>query len=167
MKYLIILLLLMAVFGCSRKGMTLEQVQSVKLEVQALLDTFITSAQKLETTAMEQYLGDDPQLRFYIQGKAYRKAELISLFKELYAPLESQKLQVIEQKITVLSPEAAVWTAIASSLQTKKDGGVGALNLTETWLWQKLEDKWVVTHYHESFRDALPPQPEDSAFQQS
>jgi ketosteroid isomerase-like protein len=161
MKYLVIALLLLAVFGCGPRKLSREREDQIKIQIYALMDSITAGAEKMDLSVEEKYLSDDKSAIFYIGGKAKTKQELLDEFQKLYDPIASQKMEVTRQSVTVFNEDAALYKAQISTVTTFKDGRAGALALCETWLWEKQNEQWKVTHYHESWQDATPPAAEE------
>jgi len=147
---LIIALLAVLISGCERPVRAKEH-KAITAEIDGYMTELFNDAEKLQTAALEKYLDDGPVARFYMGAKMYRKAALIEEIKRAYADFSSQTLVVMEPRAIVVSRNGVVWTAQVSSLAKDKDGVERPNSLSETWLWQKTDELWKVTHFSEAW----------------
>jgi len=124
---------------------------AVQAEISALMQELTSSAEKMNTDALEKYLSDEPWDSFYMDAKEYSKSELLQEVKKAYEPFTKQTLAATKSTIRVLSPEYVLWKGIMESTATQKDGRTADMKLTETWIWHKTDKGWKVIHYDESW----------------
>ncbi len=120
-------------------------------EISARMAELIESANQMKIDALVKYLTENPDANFYMNAKAMGKQELLAEVLKMYIPFQSQQITVKNQRVIVLGPDAALWKAQVQSTALGKDGKSSTMDLTETWLWQKQNGEWVVTHYDESW----------------
>ncbi|HOD53247.1 MAG TPA: nuclear transport factor 2 family protein [Candidatus Cloacimonadota bacterium] len=149
----IMMFLLMLVFLCScsqmPKALTDQQKNEIITEIQKLADELLTDSQKLSTDALQKYLSDKEELTFKMGGKLFSKTDLIEAVKKEYITFKSQTLTVQNQKIIVLSDKAVLWVSDMLSKAIDQSGKEGQSVLHETWLWEKENGTWKVTHFDE------------------
>ncbi|MDQ1266527.1 MAG: hypothetical protein QG635_1679, partial [Bacteroidota bacterium] len=146
---------------CKKKGLSPEQVKTIKAEILALLSEAKTAAEKLDAVAAFANLSDDSSSVFIFSGRTYNARQTVELLTKSYSLRESQKLDLSLDNIKVISPDAALWTGGGKGEILLKDGKSMTAYLQETWFWQKIQGKWKVTHLHESA--AIPPNAEEKA----
>lgn len=142
---------IMLLTACGYRGIKPDEQDSIGKQINALMAQIIGSSEKLDTSVLENYLGDSPGARFYLQGRPYGKKSFPAALKELWAPYSGQKIQVMEPGTIVFTPDSAMWLAQTSGIATAKDGSQTGLSFSETWLWQKEEGAWKVVHCHLSW----------------
>ncbi len=133
--------------------MTPQQKAGVESTVNSRMEEITAAAEKGDVDNTFKYLSRDPAARFYINSKEYTREMLIDWFRQMFQPGTTQKIELVNRSVTILSPESACWQAVGEDAVTDPDGTVTRQRLTETWLWAKRNGNWEVIHYHET---ALP-----------
>ena len=118
--------------------------------IQALMNETIAAAEKADIEATFSHLSDEEGATFFLGNRAFDRETLLSFFGEFYKEIASQEIRVSRSYVTVLAPDAALWTGFGVGRTVAKTGEETLYSFTETWVWRKSRDKWVVTHYHES-----------------
>ena len=120
-------------------------------EIQELMAGIITAAENVDIDKAYSRLTRDPDGLFFINNKHYHHDALLALFRENYGKLRSQRLRVSHSEVIVTGPDSALWIGYGEGrTESQVGGGSMAYSFTETWFWQKVRGRWVVTHYHES-----------------
>lgn len=151
-KIMTLFLLALLILGaCAKKEMpmTAEDQALIKSEIEAKMNDLLSSAEQLKTDAMQKYLSDDGDALFYMGKKAFKKSDLMPAIMKEYEGFSGQKLTIEKQKFFVLSKEAVLWKGELKSIATSKEGSSEESLLQETWLWQKQNGEWKVTHFDE------------------
>jgi hypothetical protein len=153
MKILCLLCLMLALFACTNKAPELSEADINEIEntIEAHMSELMTAADNLKTTELQNYLMDGPNKNYYLSGVAYSKDELISATNTEYQNFMSQKLTLKDHSIKVIAPTSVLWIGEISADSTDLYGQTESMNFTDTWLWEKIADKWLVTHMHESW----------------
>lgn len=157
MKRVLFVFTLALLFGC----VTLNSCKEVKpfgeTERGAISDTInlmmaklIGHAEAANVDSTFQWLSSDSSSWFVTGGFAYKRNEIISLFKTMYGNAKSQKIELLNSKVLVFSPESAAWIAVSKGNIVSNDGKITEQFLSETWIWQREAVGWRVIHYHES-----------------
>ncbi len=118
--------------------------------IQALMNETIAAAEKADVEATFSHLSEDEGAMFFLGNRAFDRETLLSFFQEFYRDIALQEIRVSRSDVTVLAPDAALWTGFGVGRTVAKTGEETLYSFTETWVWGKSGDKWVVTHYHES-----------------
>ncbi len=118
--------------------------------IQALMNETIASAERADVNAAFSHLSEEDGATFFLGNRAFDRDTLISFFGEAYESIKSQEIRVSRSNVTVLAPDAALWTGFGVGRTIGKSGEETLYSFTETWVWQKRAGRWVVTHYHES-----------------
>lgn len=125
--------------------------KAISNEINTLMSAVLHDAEKLETGTLETYLDEEPLAHFYMNAKVYRKKNLLDDLRRSYSRLSSQKLVVIEPRTIVVSRRGVLWTAQISTLAIDKDGKEHSNSKSVSWLWQKKNRNWSITHLNEAW----------------
>jgi hypothetical protein len=88
---------------------------------------------------------------FFLNNRHYTLKSLLAFFGESYGIMKSLKMRVVKSEVVVFSPDAAAWIGYGDGqIQRVDTAPETTYSFTETWIWQKIDGEWVVTHYHES-----------------
>ena len=88
---------------------------------------------------------------FFLNNRHYTLKSLLGFFGESYGVMKSLKMRVVKSKVIVFSPEAAAWIGYGDGqIQREPIAPETTYSFTETWIWQKIDGEWAVTHYHET-----------------
>lgn len=109
-----------------------------------------TAMATLDAEKTLEPLSKDRDAVFFFGSKPYARGELIQVVRKMYGTFKSMSLKMDKVNVKVLGPDAAVWIAVGKGKAVSKSGESSEEYLLETWIWQKLEGKWQVVHYHES-----------------
>jgi uncharacterized protein (TIGR02246 family) len=124
--------------------------EDIVATINALMDQVSRTAETLDAQKTVAILTDAPDAVFFFCSKPYSKAALAKALAEIYGTLTSMKINMTKTQVTVLGPDAAVWTATGTTSSVGKSGETFEESLTETWIWKKIDGQWRVIHYHES-----------------
>lgn len=128
-----------------------KDMPSVAEEIQAMMTDIIAAAEDADVDKTYSFLTRDPGGIFFQNNKHYDLDSLLALFRNTYGKLRCQRIRVSQSEVISLGPEAAMWIGYGEGRTESRVGGVSmAYSFTETWIWQKVRGRWVVTHYHES-----------------
>jgi len=130
-----------------KKNTSLEY-PSVVTEIQTRMDEIIAAAENADVDKTFSYLTRDPEAVFFQNNRHFTRDSLLSYFREKYGTLQSQRFHVTHSDLICLGPESAIWIGYGEGLTETKAGKSMASSFTETWVWQRIKDKWVATHYH-------------------
>lgn len=127
-----------------------KEKQALKLqqETNRRMVSILSGMEKLQTNSLLNYLDHHESRRFYINGKSFKKDTLLQYLELQYQDLSAQKLKVIDPRAIVISHKSVLWTAEISAIRNHKDGKSTGEYRTDSWLWQKIDDNWMVTHFN-------------------
>lgn len=150
MKKTAILLTLLSALLISACELPLKEKQVLKLqqETNRNMVIILSEMEKLQTTSLTSYLDDHPTRRFYLNGKSFAKDKMTQYLNSQYRSLNGQKLRVIDPRVIVFSHKSVLWSAEISVVKTDKNGQTSGEYRTDSWLWQKIDDRWTVTHFN-------------------
>lgn len=142
---------LAAVRGADRsQPLTTAEKERITASVCEQMNTLMRTAETFDAAKALTVLSDDADAVFFFDSKPYSKQKLIEALTTIYATLSSMKTDMGKPRVTVLGPDAAVWTATGTVRSVGKTGEIYVEALTETWIWQRQNGAWRVVHSHES-----------------
>lgn len=118
--------------------------------INKLMEELSRTAETLDAEKTLAPLTQDKDAVFFFDSKPYTRNELTHLLRGIYGDLKSMSIKMDKTSVKVLGDNAAVWIACGKGKSVSKSGQSYEEYLTETWIWQKIEGKWQVVHYHES-----------------
>ncbi len=150
------ILLFLALSGCisvavTSSSATQEQDNSkIAATITKLMDELSRTAETLDAEKTLAPLSKDKDAVFFLDSKPYTRSELVHYLGKIYGSLRSMSIKMDSNSVKVLGPDAAVWIACGKGKSVSKSGESFEEYLTETWIWQKIDGKWQVTHYNET-----------------
>ncbi len=118
--------------------------------IQALMNETISAAERADVDATFSHLSGEEDATFFLGNRAFNRETLLSFFGQAYGDIGSQEIRVSQSAVKVLGADAALWTGFGVGRMVSKTGTETLYSFTETWVWRKTKDNWVVAHYHES-----------------
>lgn len=118
--------------------------------ISKLMDELTRSADTLDAEKTLAPLTQDKDAVFFFDSKPYTRNELTHVIRGIYGNMKSMSMKWDKTCVKVLGNNAAVWIACGKGKSVSKAGQSSEEYLTETWIWQRIDGKWQVTHYHES-----------------
>lgn len=154
---LVVLIVLVILSACKTEPkvdeFTQEEQNALSLEIGSRMDELFADAEALKIQALQKYLSDNPEHTFYMGSIEYGKQTLLDEVQKEYALYKSQKIQVTSSKVIPLSPEAVLAKYLVASKAIDQNDYESETVLSDTWLWQKIDGQWVVTHFDESWQE--------------
>lgn len=151
----LVFILVVTVSSSCFAAMDEKETAEIALTIDMKMKEIIASAEALDVDRTFADFSRDKNAVFFFNDKAYSLTALLGIFKEMYGNMKSQKMDFVYSKVVVLGPDSAAWIAYGKDMSESKKGTISKENLTETWIWQKIEGKWVVTHSQESATQTL------------
>ncbi len=153
MRILMVICVLLSLFACSQKAPEFTEAQKDELikEIEAKMDELIKSAEELNTEALWKYLADGADKNFYMAGMALNKEELISMTQAEYEGFASQRMKIESRTTRMINPDAVLALTLVSATAVDSLGDENMLNITDSFLWEKINGNWQVSHLHESW----------------
>ena len=141
---------LLAGCGFAPQPMTEEESRQVAAEVEAAHGAMLTAARAVDAEAFARMLSDDGRLLF--NGTHMSNAEGADVARRAYAGLSAQEVDVIDQRVTVLGPEAAVVSGHGRVTAIDTSGGRDEpIGLAWTFVWARRDGAWRIVDSHQSF----------------
>jgi len=129
--------------------LTTEQKQKITSEITTLFEGSLKASETFNADMLGSNVDDSLQAGFIIGGQFFRSFETVMAdFREKIKGAVSQKMNVVNQKITVLADNAALVTASGTYSMPLEDGR----NLTGSFAWtlvcSKVNGSWKIIHSH-------------------
>jgi uncharacterized protein (TIGR02246 family) len=93
-------------------------------------------------------------------GMATGKQGVRGYFASYIGMLSSTQLELVEQVITELSPDAFLAQGYGNFRFTLASGKPSACTLRTTWLLVRRNGRWLIAHHHFSATPEVPPVPQ-------
>ncbi len=140
------------VTGCHRnqQNLTEQQRSAIADSIQQMMDRITSDAAGLNAESLFSPLDQDSSAWYFSDGMPYSFRTLKMAFSNLYSQLKTQQMIPVKTRVEVVSRDMAVWTGYLKSRYVTNGDQVVDQMLCETWIWQRGENGWKVTHYHES-----------------
>ncbi|MCX6256572.1 MAG: cache domain-containing protein [Bacteroidia bacterium] len=120
--------------------------------VNLIMSKIVSHAEKLEYKQICNWLSHDSLALNFINTGYYNYNQTADVFKEAYSHMSAEKFMPKKTSTIALSPDVVLWLAYGNAWGADSAGRTFVQIIAETWLWQKLNGKWTVVHYHESTR---------------
>lgn len=157
----------LAFTGCAKKGAPLTEAQqaTIRAEVLQAVKPMFTAFEKVDASTVLKVSLDGPDFELLMpDGKAFTFAGFKKDGSEFFASLSGQKLVPQKEKVIVLAPDAALYLWQGRYDMTQKDGAVLRSDpYAITYLYRKVEGKWMFVYGHESGLPHQPVKAEESA----
>ena len=129
--------------------LTAEQKEKITSEVATLFEGSLKASESFKVEMLANNVDDSLQAGFIIGGQFFRSFESVMAdFREKIKGAMSQKMNVVNQKITVLADNSALVTASGTYSMPLEDGR----NLTGSFAWtlvcSKVNGSWKIIHTH-------------------
>ncbi|MBP1927484.1 hypothetical protein J2741_000031 [Methanolinea mesophila] len=125
--------------------------KEIERTINALMADIVSAAETGNWAKTFTRLTRKPGGMFFLNNRHYTLKSLLAFFGEEYGGTKSLRLRVVKSEILVFSPQSAVWIGYGDGQIQRDDAAPETTySFTETWLWQKIDGEWTVTHYHES-----------------
>ena len=120
----------------------------VRSEVQAAVDTIVAASRAADVDGCLARISTSPGSRFADGETVYDSLEAQrATYKDVFARIRSQDLELDRQEIHVLSPDLAACTGRGSFTSTYKTGETTPRRaFAWTFLWGREDGRWRIVH---------------------
>ena len=137
-------------FTCSQE-LSSTLIERIENEITIVFDSSRKAGEKLDVEEISENVNDSLRAGFIDNGFYFRSfEELMVGFKSGIRGLESQKMEVDIQKITVLSENSVLLTASGDYSTKVVDGRILTGRFAWTFVYSKVGGHWKVIHSHMS-----------------
>ena len=131
--------------------LTSSQKTKIISEINTLFEKNIKAAETLDASGLTESVSDVLSAGFIDKGIYYKSFEtLMKGFNNDIRGVTSQKMNISNKKITVLSNNTALLTASGNYSVALEDGRTLTGGFLWTFVYAKIDDKWKVIHSHGS-----------------
>lgn len=128
-----------------------QQFQSIKLEVEAIFQEMLISAEKLDYDKLSSGVDDSRNAGFIVNGKYYSRYSLLIDDLKLSAQgIGKQDISIKEKKTTVLSDKIVLMTVSGVSKATLPDSREITARFNWSFVFEKISNNWKVIYSHQS-----------------
>lgn len=145
-----ILLTILSLGSCSNSSGSDDEVAKKKIivEVTKELDKFYAIAKVFNVDSLMTFFNKSTETVQIVNGKSFSLDEFRMLLQNEYSLRKSQKFIFESPVIEVISEDAVLVITKKRNEFELKTGGNVAKNTTETFLWRKINGKWLVDLYY-------------------
>jgi hypothetical protein len=120
-------------------------------ETNLVFEKSINASETMDVKGISESVDDRYLAGFIDNGMYFSSFEnVMNRFKERTNGVNSQKIDVVEKRITVLSEDAVVLTTSGKYSAVLTDGRVLNGKFAWTFIYKKIGDTWKVIHSHMS-----------------
>ncbi len=128
---------------------TTEQKENISSEIAAAFENSVRAAENLDAKLLVDGVDDNLQAGFIINGQFFRLfSGVMEDFKGNAKGCKSQKMDIINKKITVLGENAALLAASGNYSLYLEDGRTLTGKFAWTIVYSKVEGEWKIIHSH-------------------
>ena len=146
-------LIITSLWICSNvnsQDLTSTKKTKIASEIDALFEKSIKAAETLDVSGLTESVSDVLLTGFISQGVYYKSFEtLMDKFNSDIRGIESQKMNISNKKITVLSDSVALLTTSGNYSVELEDGRVLTGGFAWTFVYSKVDGKWKIIHSHQ------------------
>ncbi|MDR3058121.1 MAG: nuclear transport factor 2 family protein [Prevotella sp.] len=145
---ILITFLFVSLNGYSQE-LTSEQKEKIISEISTVFEKSIIAAENLDGKLLADCVDDSLQAGFIINGDYFRSfTEVMADFDKKAVGCMSQKMDIINKKITVLGEKTALLTASGNYSLYLEDGRTLTGKFAYSLVYSKLSGNWKIIHSH-------------------
>jgi len=142
-----------AVFSPMGFAMDEKEKTEITNTINAMMKEIIGAAERGDVEKTFANLSPGKDAVYYLNDRSYDSPALLDFFKKEYAKIASQKIDPAQSRVMVFSSDAAAWVGHGNGYTVDPSGKQTPFSFAETWIFQKVDGNWSITHYHESTRE--------------
>lgn len=143
----------MVLLACPPSGSTMTDAQRATIEeavAKAHAET-VRYAEQLDVDKAISTMLENDKGAFTRDGELIMtRQEVVDVYTQIYAGLQSQDIHIGRQNVIALSPDIALLVGEGKSASTTKDGRTFSARWAETVVYVRVDDEWKVFHAHQS-----------------
>ncbi len=129
--------------------LTTEQKEKINSEITTVFEKSIKAAESIDAKLLADCADDSLQAGFIINGHLFMSFnEVMKDFEAKAIGCKSQKMNVINKKITILGENTALLTASGDWSLDLEDGRTLTGKFTWTIVYSKVKGNWKIIHSH-------------------
>jgi len=127
--------------------LTTKQKEDIATEINTLFEASIKAAENLDAKLLADGVDDSLQAGFIINGRFFQTfSEVIADFQKNAKGCLSQKMNIINKKITILEKNAALIAASGNYSLNLEDGRTLTGKFAWTMVYSKVKGNWKIVH---------------------
>ena len=131
--------------------LTDQQKEKAEADVGAIIKTMVKSAEILDYDALSKGVDDQNHAGFIVNNGYYANYDsLTNLLKGRAGGVSKQQIAFQKQKITALTENVVLVTAIGDSTIDLANGTQFQIKFYWTFVYQKIDGQWKVVQSHQS-----------------
>lgn len=152
-RFLFFLILVLTTSACELRVRepSGEEKNQIVNEVLALTNEIRLAAESADAEGLFRYHSDAPDAAHIIDGKQFTRGQMISNYRNVYASVESQSINIGDPVVKVLSPELVLVVSQGNFTSNATSGSSLSGGIAWTYLWKKQNEAWTLLHAHQSF----------------
>ena len=128
-----------------------EEQAQVVAEIMALTQQVQAAAERTDVLGLFRYHSDPGTFEHIHNGVRFTRDELIADYREIYADVESQEIDIGDPLISILSRNVVLVASQGTFKTTMKSGSTLSGDIAWTYVWQREGESWTLLHAHQSF----------------
>ena len=134
-----------------------EEKNQIVSEVLALTNEIKAAAEAADADGLFRYHSDAIDAAHIIDGKRFVRSQMVTNYKDLYAGVANQEINLGAPLVKVLSTDLVLVVSQGTFTSNSKNGSALSGGVAWTYLWQKHNDIWTLLHAHQSFPGPISP----------
>lgn len=148
---ILILTLFLVPLIVSAQSFSEQQKDKTELELDSVFDIALAVGEKLDLNRISNSVNDYHKAGHIINGVFYSSFETImSDFRSNAAGVESQKYDIVNKEITILSENAGIVASSGNATVKFTSGTSVSVPFAWTFVYEKINGEWMVVHSHRS-----------------
>ena len=147
------IVLLMTAVGCQKKSvLTNQEKESVSKEVEVVLNQIMDGWNTNNIkTAFPVFADNQDFTMIGVDGSMINYPSLIDMSKQMFETVKHARYILLEKTLKIIDENLVIALGIYSCETTYPDGKIEKYpKVGSTFVFQKTNGKWLVTHFHES-----------------
>lgn len=129
--------------------LTTEQKEKITSEIATLFEKSVRASESFNAEMLAADVDDSLKAGFIVGGQFFGNFDQVMVdFKEKIRGCISQKMTIINKKVTVLADNAAFVTASGNYSMALEDGRTLTGRFAWTLVYSKVNGKWKIVHTH-------------------
>ena len=150
-RFFLLIVFMGMIASTKAQELTNNQKNQITAEINILFEKSIKAGESLDIAGITANVSDTLSAGFIDNGLYYKSfSTLMNDFKGGVKGIRSQKLNIVDKKITVLSTNVVLLTASGNYSVTIEDGRLLSGNFAWTFVYSRVKNTWKIVHTHMS-----------------
>lgn len=135
--------------NCYSQELAPQQKEKIATEVNILFERSVKAAENLDAQLMTESVDDSLKAGFISNGQYLESFDLVMKeFRQNIIGCKSQKMNILNKKITVLADNAVLITASGDYAVALEDDRTLTGTFAFTFVYSKINGNWKIIHSH-------------------